>query len=210
MIIHEMRDLGLFGTNCYILETAQKNALLIDAPYSAEAISRELEKLGLTPKMILLTHGHCDHIEALGGLCERYGCEVYISAADKAMLSDRALCLAEYFGTPFAPFDGAKTLSDGQELSLDDITIKVIATPGHSAGSVCYLAENALFTGDTLFYKSIGRTDLGGSYPQLIRSVAKLYEGGKDYTIYPGHGDSSTLFEELDHNPYLQDLRSGL
>lgn len=210
MIIHEIRDLGLFGTNCYILETAQKNALLIDAPYSAEVISRQLEGLGLSLRLILLTHGHCDHIEALASLCERYGCEVYISAEDKPMLRDVALCMAEYFATPFEPIDGAKTIADGQELSLDDITIKVIATPGHSAGSVCYLVESVLFTGDTLFDKSIGRTDLGGSYPQLIRSIRRLYEDGADYTIYPGHGGSSTLFEERKFNPYLQELREEL
>lgn len=210
MNFYRIGELGSFGTNCYVIESSQKNAILIDAPYNPQEIIDVLERRGLSLKMILLTHGHCDHIEALGGLCEKYGCEVYISAEDKPMLRDAALCMAEYFATPFEPFDGAKTIADGQELSLDDITVKVIATPGHSAGSVCFCAENVIFTGDTLFNYSIGRTDLGGSYSMLLQSIKKLYADGKDYEIYPGHGDPSSLFAELYSNPYLQDLRGKL
>lgn len=208
MTVYPITDLGDFGADCYIIPTPENNAVLIDAPYSAEVISKKLGSLGLNLKKILLTHGHCDHIEALGGLREKYGCEVYISAEDSAMLTDPRLCLASYFGTDFTPFYGAKPL--GSEVVLDGVTLKVIPTPGHSAGSVCYLADDCIFTGDTLFAGSVGRTDLGGSFSELMNSVAKLIRLGKNYVIYPGHGGASDLDAELMYNPYLEELRRRL
>lgn len=210
MTFFSIRDMGIFGTNCYIIETSGKKAILIDAPFSAAIISEELEKRGLSLEIILLTHGHCDHIEALNGLKEKYGCEVYIAEGDKPMLSDRRRCLAQYFGTPFEPFEGAKTIADGQIITLDDVSVKAIETPGHSKGSVCYFAENVIFTGDTLFDGSVGRTDLGGSHSTLLRSIARLYEDGENHEIYPGHGGPSDLYTELINNPYLEELRQKL
>lgn len=210
MKIYPIFSLGDFGTNCYIIETSRKNALLIDAPYSASVIKKELDARELTLKKILLTHGHCDHIEALGELVSAYGCEVFISDEDRAMLTDRRLCLAEYFGSKFTPFDGALTVSDGDEISLDDVSLKVIQTPGHSAGSVCYATGGSLFTGDTLFEGTVGRTDLGGNFNTLLRSIEKLYRSGKNYVIYPGHGGVSDLDAELRYNPYLEELREKI
>lgn len=208
MTVYPITGLGDFGANCYIVPTSEKNALLIDAPYSAELISEKLDALGLKLKMILLTHGHCDHIEALGGLVKRYGCEVYVSAEDAKMLTDPGLCLAEYFGSDFTPFYGAKPL--GEEVQLDDVVLKVIRTPGHSAGSVCYLAEDCIFTGDTLFEGSVGRTDLGGDFLQLIDSISVLCRLGKNRVIYPGHGGASDIDTEIMYNPYLEELRRQL
>ena len=209
MKLHTICGLGAFGTNCYIIETDRKNAVIIDAPYSADIISREIDRLGLSLKKILLTHGHCDHIEALGGLVEKYGCEVYISEQDAEMLTSRRLCLAEYFGSEFAPFYGAKTLKDGDTVSLDGEELTVLSTPGHSDGSVCYIHKDAVFTGDTLFQGSIGRTDFpNGDFAAEIASIAKLYNAvGRDCAIYAGHGDASSLSEELEFNPYLEMLR---
>ena len=209
MMIHTIYGLGDFGSNCYIIETEQKNAMMIDAPYSADIISREIDRLGLTLKKILLTHGHCDHIEALGGLVEKYGCEVYISEQDAEMLTSRRLCLAEYFNSEFAPFYGAKTLNDGDIVSLDEETLTVMSTPGHSKGSVCYIHKDSIFTGDTLFQDSIGRTDFpDGDFEELLNSIARLYrESDKNYVIYPGHGEPSDLLRELRFNPYLDVLR---
>lgn len=209
MTLHTIYDLGAFGTNCYIIETEQKNAMIIDAPYSADIISREIDHLGLTLKKILLTHGHCDHIEAIGGLVEKYGCEVYISEHDACMLTSGRLCLAEYFGTEFTPFHGARTLADGEIVTLDEIELKVMMTPGHSNGSVCYIADDGIFTGDTLFKLSIGRTDFpDGSFEEEIMSIARLYQAvDKNYVIYPGHGEPSDLMSELRFNPYLDALR---
>ena len=207
MTVTPLLGLGDFGTNCYILGTDSKNAILIDAPYSADIISARLDSLGLSLKKILLTHGHCDHIEALSGLCKRYSCEVYISADDAAMLADPALCLAKYFGTPFEPFYGAKAISDGDEVTLDEARLKTLLTPGHSAGSVCYISDDCIFTGDTLFEGSVGRTDLGGDFAELLGSIKKLFELGRNYTIRPGHGSPSDLYTERRFNPYLAALR---
>ena len=210
MIFHPIIGLGDFGTNCYIVEGEDKNAVLIDAPYSAGIISKQLDSLGLSLKKILLTHGHCDHIEALNGLCERCGCEVYISSEDAKMLTDSRLCLADYFSSEFTPFGGAKTFSDGDEVGIEGAPLSVIATPGHSAGSVCFRAESCIFTGDTLFEGSVGRTDLGGDFPEMMNSIAKLDRLGENYAIYPGHGGASDLDTELRYNPYLKILREEL
>lgn len=209
MKLHTIYGLGAFGTNCYIIETDRKNAMIIDAPYSADIIAREIDSLGLSLKKILLTHGHCDHIEALLGLVEKYGCEVYISEQDAEMLTSRRLCLAEYFGSEFMPFRGAKMLKDGDTISLDGEELTVLSTPGHSNGSVCYIHKDAVFTGDTLFQGSIGRYDFpNGDFETEIASIAKLYNAvGRDCAIYPGHGDASSLSEELEFNPYLEMLR---
>ena len=211
MKLHTLFGLGDFGTNCYIIETENKNAVIIDAPYSAETISLGIERSGLSLKKILLTHGHCDHIEALNGLVKKYGCEVYISEQDEKMLRSSVYCLADYFGTPFEPFGSANTLKDGDEISLDDLSIKVLHTPGHSPGSLCYIAEGCIFTGDTLFEGTVGRTDtLGGDWGILMRSLEKLYRLDRNYVIYPGHGLASDLDAELRYNPYLEHIRSRL
>ena len=211
MNLHILRDLGPFGTNCYIIETSEKNAILIDAPYSAEVISNSLDRLGLMPKKILLTHGHCDHIEALNGLVDKYSSEVYISECDADILASRRLSLAEYFGYDFEPFGGVKMLKDGDVVALDNVSLRVMHTPGHSNGSVCFVAEDCIFTGDTLFRESVGRVDFpGGDWDILTESILKIYSLGKNYDIYPGHGDKSDLASELRINPYLDAVRRAM
>lgn len=211
MKLHTLFGLGDFGTNCYIIETIHKNAVIIDAPYSAEMISRGIERHGLSLKKILLTHGHCDHIEAINGLVKKYCCEVYISEQDEKMLRSPTYCLADYFGTPFEAFGGAKTLLDGDIITLDDLSLRVMHVPGHSPGSVCYIAEDCMFTGDTLFEGTVGRTDtLGGDWDVLMSSLEKIYRLGKNYVIYPGHGLASDLDAELRYNPYLDHIRRSI
>ena len=211
MKLHGILGIGDFGVNCYIVETDQKNALIIDAPWDAELISREIDRLGLSLKMILLTHGHVDHTEALGGLVEKYACEVYIHKGDADALTSSYLSFADYLGVGFTPFYGAKTLSDGDTITLDGEALRVIHTPGHSAGSVCYMHDDCIFTGDTLFNLSVGRTDNpNGDFEQEIRSIGKLFrEAGRNYVIYPGHGEASDLEFEMKYNPFLEALRTG-
>lgn len=208
MIFKALRDLGLFGTNCYILSGDEKNAVIIDAPYSAQRIIRELDALDLTLRSVYFTHGHCDHIEALGGLYQKYSCEVYIHQNDADMLTDIDKSLAGYFGTPFEPFYGAKLLLGGEEITDCGLNIKVIATPGHSAGSVCYITKERIFSGDTIFENSIGRTDLGGDYDELMDSIDKMIMTcDLSLPVFPGHGMPTSLYEEYIHSPWLAELR---
>ncbi len=208
MDIFPIRDLGPFGTNCYILADEDNSAILIDAPYSAEIIDKELKRRGLALKKILLTHGHCDHIEALNGLCTNYGCEVMIHPSDRDMLYDAGASEASYFGMPFEPFKfGVSEVTDGGVISLGRISLEVLHTPGHTPGSVCYISKEAVFTGDTLFEGSIGRTDLGnGDYDQLMHSINCLIKKCGKMRAFPGHGMPTDTETERLYNPYLRDL----
>ncbi len=207
MIFSALRDLGDFGTNCYILGD-NGEAVLIDAPYSAEIIIKELERIGLTLKKILLTHGHCDHIEALNGLKEKYDCEVYIHPADKDMLYDPKASMASYFGTPFESFKyGVCEIKDGDIITQGGLRLEVLFTPGHTLGSVSYITPDEVFTGDTLFEGTVGRTDLGdGDYAQLIRSISRLIKKCGRMRVFPGHGMPTDTEAERLYNPYLRDL----
>lgn len=203
--------MGLFGTDCYILGNSDNEAILIDAPEPAGEIIGALEKNGLKLKKILLTHGHCDHIESLNALYEKYRCEVYIHGGDANMLYGRELSLAGYFGTPFEKFTGkAEEISDGDIITLGDISVKTLHTPGHSAGSVTYITDERIFTGDTIFEGTVGRTDLGGSFETLLSSIKRLMEVCMQSSLpaFPGHGAPTELGFELKNNPYLEALRS--
>ena len=208
MIVHKLSSLGAFGTNCYIVETENKSAVLIDAPCQPNRILHKINDLGLTLKAILLTHGHCDHIEALNGIVLATACKVYIHEGDADMLTDRMLSLAGYFGTPFTSFNGALTLSHGDTVTVDEVQFITISTPGHTAGSVCYITGDVMFSGDTLFYHSIGRTDFpNGSYKTLMNSISSLKNFGKNFTVHPGHERSTDLYFEFKTNPFLLDIR---
>lgn len=198
-----------FGTNCYIVISEQNNAVLIDAPQADNDALEQLEKQGVKIKKILLTHGHCDHIESLAFLAEKYGAEVYIHKLDEPKLHDDFLNLSEYFGSlyssPIQHFKGAKTVEDGDIITLDELEFKVIHTPGHTRGSVCYIVNDVMFSGDTLFKQSIGRTDMpDGDTNTLMSSLKRLEKIEGDYLLLTGHGGSSRLSEERANNPYMK------
>lgn len=206
-MIYEIPNLGPLGANCYIVSTRENNAVLIDAPAEPERILRELEKYGLSLKLILLTHGHCDHIGAAESLRKATGATVYISNDDAPMLCDDRLNLAYYFGLTVDTVKEYKTFTDGDEITLDEVSFTVIQTPGHTKGSVCFMCGDTIFTGDTLFFGSVGRTDFpGGSYSQLMNSISKIYAIGDNYTILCGHGERTDLYYEKQTNPFLTDL----
>ncbi len=208
MSVHKLSNLGPFGTNCYIVETANNGAVLIDCPYDHAKILTKLDLLGCELKAILLTHGHVDHIDAVWQVAAKKGCPVYIHEDDKDMLKHPNLSLAEYFGYPVKPFTEYTTVRDGDVLTFGDISFTVISTPGHTKGSVCYLMDRIMFTGDTLFRLSVGRTDFpGGDHETLMRSIARLKEIDEFATVHPGHGESTWMFEELKENPFLESLR---
>lgn len=199
--------MGDFSTNAYIVKS-ENTAVLIDAPCDAERIIDKLVDLKL--EAVLLTHGHVDHISAAGELKEKTGCKVYISREDEPMLRSSKLCRADYFSVPFYPCEGAECFSDGDELTFGDMTFKVVSTMGHTYGSVSFIIDDVVFSGDTLFAGSIGRIDIGGStYGDIISSIGKLYTlaDGKNMRVLAGHGFETDLYSELLENPYLGALR---
>lgn len=206
MKVH-MLSLGPLGANCYILETDQKNAIAVDIGGDPEILLRLLDQQGLHLDQILLTHGHYDHIGGVARVQQAAGVPVYIHEADLGMLTDEIRSLSTPMGMQgFDPVPDAKPLTDGAHIRLDDVDLTVLHTPGHTPGSVCYLGNGLLLSGDTLFRQSIGRTDFpGGSMPQMRSSLTRLNHLTGDLLIYPGHNGASTLDYEKEHNPYLRD-----
>ncbi len=211
MKIIKLKPQGMFAVNCYLVISDKNNAVLIDAPEGGESILAEIEKQGVKLKKILLTHGHCDHIESVAFLAERTEAEVFIHSEDAPKLTDSYLNLSEYFSMymdPVRHYEHGISLSDGDTIKEDELTFTVFHTPGHSSGSVCYLLGNVMFSGDTLFRDSIGRTDMpDGDYRKLSESLKALeqFTGNyDDYRLLAGHGDESTLSREKQRNPYLR------
>lgn len=216
MKLEILRPSGVFQVNSYLLVSDKKNAIIIDTPPASKNAVKSCIENGITVKKILLTHGHCDHIECLDEVEKATDAEVYIHTDDAEKLTDSNASLFNYFGDTFMPpykKDVKKLvkISDGDIIELDEIKIKVMHTPGHTSGGVCYITEDMIFCGDTLFMESIGRTDMpDGNMQTLQKSLEKIAEFKgeyKNYRIYPGHGSSTTLLDELDRNPYL---RKGL
>lgn len=190
-----------FASNSYILTVDGARAVVIDC-----AQPRVYDKCigaGLKPEAVLLTHGHYDHV----GGCYKFtenGVPVYCGESEKSLVFSR-----EYGflggGTHVEPFAISDTFTDGQECEFAGIKFKIIATPGHSLGGICYLTEDNLFTGDTLFHESVGRCDLpGGNANELVRSIKRLYSLTGDYKVYCGHEDDTTLDHERKYNPYVR------
>lgn len=192
---------GPIGTNCYILEDDQTNlAAVIDPGDEPELIQEALEKEGVEVRYLLLTHGHYDHTTAVPALHRVYPqADIYIHQAD-----------ANGAGSTLFPqageVDDLKLYDEGDVIRLGDHEIQVLHTPGHSPGSVTLKVEDVLFTGDTLFAGSCGRTDLrGGSYEQIMQSLKRLGELKGDFHVCPGHEATSTLERERRSNPFLME-----
>ena len=187
--------LGDYMTNCYLLRREDSDrCLIIDPGYEAGKILKVLEEKQLQPEAILLTHGHFDHVGAVRELFSETDCDVYISEADLSL--PPMITNGRLFYTHTYPASGALTLAG--------LTFWVLPTPGHTPGSVCLLAGDTMFSGDTLFRGSCGRTDLpGGSWEQMLASLKTLASLPGDYRVLPGHGEETTLAWERTHNPYL-------
>ncbi len=195
---------GPLAVNCYIIVTEQKNAVAIDVGGSVEKVLQYLKENDLQLKKILLTHGHYDHIGGVAELQAATGATVYIHEADAPMLSDNVLNLAQWIVAEpvVAPVTDYEILQDGDVIVQDECMFHVLHTPGHTKGSVCYQMEHTLFTGDTLFRLSRGRTDFpGGSDDELYASLQRLKQLDGDYDVLPGHNETSTLSYERQHNP---------
>jgi len=182
-------------------------AFVVDPGADYERIVERLDENGITEVThILLTHGHFDHIGAAARLKAQTGAKVCVHRRDASMLQSDTENLAALFGEHIEPVEPDVILEGGETLLAADIAVEVLHTPGHSGGSVCYIANDAMFSGDTLFYRGIGRTDFpGSSAREYIRSLQNVLGGlHKDYTVYTGHGIKTTLFSELQSFPYLQ------
>ncbi len=198
--------LGKLFTNCFIVRTGNANAIVIDPAAEADRISRFLEHNNLKLEKILLTHGHFDHIEAAPILRERHGAPIYIGSADGEMTSDCEKASGNFLSdVQFNSFEADYFLSEGDSIEQDELLFTVMETPGHTRGSVCYFCDRDVFVGDTLFYMSVGRTDMySGDSKAQQKSLRRLMLLEEDYTVYCGHGDETTLSYEKKHNPYIR------
>ncbi|MEM4939407.1 MAG: MBL fold metallo-hydrolase [Nitrososphaerota archaeon] len=211
MLRVECIPVGRLLSNSYLLYDPELgDGIIIDAGDDAEKIIKIVDERGVEVKGIYLTHGHFDHVLGVRDLKEDLGCGFYIHEGDAAILS-QAPADAKYFLDVEVdpPPEPDEWIFDGQILRVGDHNVRVIHTPGHTPGSVCYLAEEMIFTGDTLFAGSIGRTDLpGGSLQSLLSSIsAKILSLPDHYAVYPGHGPSSTIGAEKMLNPFLRFMR---
>ena len=188
--------LGDYQTNCYIIhEEASKSCCVIDPGYDADFILDKLESLGLTLEAVLLTHGHFDHVGAVKELAAETQCDGYIPPDD---LSMPPMMTA-------GPLYYTKTYAEGTQLKLAGLDIGVLHTPGHTPGSVCLICETSIFSGDTLFRGSCGRTDLpGGDWATITKSLKRLAALEGNFWVYSGHGPTSTLRDEKKYNPYMK------
>lgn len=197
---------GELQTNAYIVGCPEtKAAAVVDPGAEGERILKAAAAEGFTLRFILLTHGHADHTGAVAALRRATAAKVLVHRADALMLTDAALNLSLYFGAGYTagPPDGE--LKDGDVVEIGKLALEVRHTPGHTPGSVSFAGAGAVFSGDTLFAGSVGRTDFpGGSLQQLLRSIKERLLSLPDETaVYPGHGPATTIGEEREQNPFL-------
>ncbi len=196
-----------FGSNTYLAVNEEEGkAVLIDAGVSPSQVLKYLEDHGLQLEAVLLTHGHPDHLMGLKEIVDATGAPAYMHPADAEMVKSIPPLFLRMLGLDDLELpEEFLPLEDGQELELGGMRFKVLHTPGHSEGSVCFLTDGVLFDGDLVFRGSIGRTDFpGGSMQTLLRSVKeKIFTLPSETRIYPGHLDSTVVGWEKRTNPFL-------
>ena len=201
--IHTL-PLGAYQTNTYIVyEEGSNSCAIIDPGYEAKVILNKVSQLGLTVDTILLTHGHFDHVGAVLEIQKATSCAIWMNQGDYSP-ARHPLRGMMY---PMADTTAAEInlCEEGEQITAGGLTFTTLETPGHTWGSVCYLCGDALFSGDTLFAGSCGRTDLpGGDWATITQSLHRLKEIEADLRVFPGHGPSSTLATEKMANPYMR------
>lgn len=197
-------SVGPLGANCFIV-AKDGIGFVIDPGGEPSKIIAQLEEKNITPKAILLTHGHVDHIGAAEALRTHYGLKIYIHQEDWDFTIEPEKNLSQAMLMDKISFESDEALP--AHFEIGNIHIQTLHTPGHTPGSVCFLIGHVLFTGDTLFRGSIGRTDLyGGDYGKMMDSLSKLRLLEEECQIFPGHGPGSMLQEEIRNNPYMGGL----
>ena len=198
--------LGLLQTNCYILATEQKNALAVDPGGEPERLLAFLKEKGLTLRLMAFTHGHFDHIGAASRLQDETGAQTAVPAGDEDIFCNPALGGSGLFPNfnGYTPRRPDILYGDGDRITLDGISLTALHTPGHTKGSSVLCGEGILFSGDTLFAGSCGRTDLyGGDERQILQSLQKIAALPGDWRVLPGHGPETALGVERKSNPYM-------
>lgn len=190
---------GPLRVNTYFLVGEDNRAIVIDSGENYKKVKQVESECGFKIEAVLLTHAHFDHAGNAKKL-QNDGAKIYVSKIDaKKLLNDDNL--SKDFGREFEYLTADYTFEDGEILKIFDIEIKVILTPGHTDGSACFLVGSMLFTGDTLFLESVGRTDFKtGNRRELVNSVKKLFALNGDYSVYPGHEEFTTLSHEREYN----------
>ncbi|MBN2121010.1 MAG: MBL fold metallo-hydrolase [Candidatus Omnitrophica bacterium] len=202
-VIVERIEVGPFAANCYVVGKPGSSAFIIDPGDEAGKIKAIIKKYNFSVQFVINTHGHIDHIQEDSA----FGVSVFIHEKDAPLLRSPDLNLSLFLSNPFILNDNTEInlLQDGQFLKFGHDKMEIIHTPGHTQGGVCIKFGGCLFSGDTLFCRSIGRTDFkGGSHQELIQSIKnKLFILNEDLVVFPGHGPRTTLAEEKKENPFL-------
>ncbi|MBQ3286197.1 MAG: MBL fold metallo-hydrolase [Ruminococcus sp.] len=198
--------IGMIGTNCYLIEDEATGELaVVDPADHSDRLIEEIDKRGGKLSYILLTHGHYDHITGAAELCERYHPTVCASEKEVMLIAEPSYNLSKNHGITINPFTVDRPLKDGDTVMLGESEIRFMLTPGHTMGSGCYIVDDSIFSGDTLFCTSVGRTDFPtSSMRDMMQSVARLKNLEGDYDVYPGHDVFTTLGRERKYNPFMR------
>lgn len=210
-LVVDRYELGPVGTNCYVVRASREatEAVVIDPSGSATELRLELARMGATATAILITHGHWDHLLGVAELADGTGAPVYMAEGERALLENLPDLVPQ--GVVTRAFTADVFLQGGETLELAGIAFETLTVPGHSPAHLAYHADGCLFSGDVLFARSVGRTDLpGGDWDTLVESIRMLGDRlPPETTIYPGHGPPTTLGAELERNPFLAELRAS-
>lgn len=199
---------GPFPTNCYIAcDTVSNKAVIIDPGAEAPRILSAFEETGCELLYIVLTHAHADHFTAAAEIIEKTGAKLLVPEDDAALLNKPELNFYSMVGSePFKTLKPDVLLHDGEIIKFGNIELRTMETPGHTAGSCCYLGADSMFSGDTVFKGSVGRTDFPTSdYKKMLYSIGRIASLEGNMQILPGHGDFTKLSDERANNPYFQE-----
>lgn len=200
---------GAYQTNCYVAYDDNNNSLIVDPGDCPDELISFISQNALNVTYIVLTHGHADHICGAEKLRSLTNAKIAIHSLDAYRLQSSEKCLADECGYYFNPIKPDLLLNDGDTLTVGNMIFNVMHTPGHSEGSICLIENNnnVIFSGDTLFYTTIGRTDFkGGNHSDMLESLRALRNLSGDFSVYPGHERSTTLQRERERNFYMRKL----